>query len=57
VCDLRRHVRLYRKDSGVPSRGEFLLAARAPIVIWAFGREREARFEKDARIPLDDKDR
>jgi cbb3-type cytochrome oxidase subunit 3 len=33
-----------------------LLAAFAAIVIWAFGRKRKARFEKDARIPLDDKD-
>ena len=25
------------------------------IVIWAFGRKRKARFEKDARIPFEDK--
>jgi cytochrome c oxidase cbb3-type subunit IV len=24
------------------------------VVIWAFGRKRKARFEKDARIPFDD---
>jgi cytochrome c oxidase cbb3-type subunit 4 len=23
------------------------------IVVWAFGRKRKARFEKDARIPFD----
>jgi cbb3-type cytochrome oxidase subunit 3 len=23
-------------------------------VVWAFGRKRKARFEKDARIPFDD---
>jgi cbb3-type cytochrome oxidase subunit 3 len=33
-----------------------LLAVFAAIVIWAFGRKRKARFEQDARIPLDDKD-
>ena len=33
-----------------------LLAAFAAILVWAFRRKRKARFEKDARIPLDDKD-
>lgn len=31
-----------------------LLAAFIGIVIWAFGRKRKARFDKDARIPFDD---
>jgi cytochrome c oxidase cbb3-type subunit IV len=31
-----------------------LIAAFIGIVIWVFGRKRKARFEKDARIPLDD---
>jgi cytochrome c oxidase cbb3-type subunit 4 len=31
-----------------------LIAAFVGIVIWAFGRKRKARFEKDARIPFDD---
>lgn len=31
-----------------------LIAAFAGVVIWAFGRKRKARFEKDARIPFDD---
>jgi cytochrome c oxidase cbb3-type subunit IV len=32
-----------------------LVVAFVGIVIWAFGRKRKARFEKDARIPFDDK--
>jgi cytochrome c oxidase cbb3-type subunit 4 len=32
-----------------------LVAAFIGIVIWVFGRKRKARFEADARIPLDDK--
>jgi cytochrome c oxidase cbb3-type subunit 4 len=31
-----------------------LIAAFVGVVVWAFGRKRKARFEKDARIPLDD---
>lgn len=31
-----------------------LIAAFIGIVIWVFGRKRKARFEADARIPLDD---
>ena len=31
------------------------VAAFIGIVIWVFGRKRKARFEADARIPLDDK--
>jgi cytochrome c oxidase cbb3-type subunit 4 len=31
-----------------------LIAAFVGIVVWAFGRKRKARFEKDARIPFDD---
>ena len=31
-----------------------LIAAFVGIVVWAFGRKRKARFEADARIPLDD---
>jgi cbb3-type cytochrome oxidase subunit 3 len=29
-------------------------AAFIGIVVWVFGRQRKARFEKDARIPFDD---
>jgi len=25
------------------------------VVIWAFGRKRKARFERDAKIPFEDK--
>jgi cytochrome c oxidase cbb3-type subunit IV len=32
-----------------------LIAAFVGIVIWAFGRKRKARFEKDAEIPFEDK--
>ena len=32
-----------------------LIAAFVGIVVWAFGRKRKARFEKDAKIPFDDK--
>jgi cytochrome c oxidase cbb3-type subunit 4 len=32
-----------------------LIAAFVGIVAWAFGRKRKARFEKDARIPFNDK--
>lgn len=31
-----------------------LVAAFVGIVVWAFGRKRKARFERDARIPFDD---
>jgi len=31
-----------------------LIATFTGIVVWVFGRGRKARFEKDARIPLDD---
>ena len=31
-----------------------LVAAFIGIVIWVFGRKRKARFEANARIPLDD---
>jgi cytochrome c oxidase cbb3-type subunit 4 len=31
-----------------------LVAVFVGIVIWALGRKRKARFDKDARIPLDD---
>ena len=31
-----------------------LIATFTGIVLWVFGRSRKARFEKDARIPLDD---
>jgi cytochrome c oxidase cbb3-type subunit 4 len=30
-----------------------LVAAFIGIVIWVYGRKRKARFEADARIPLD----
>jgi cytochrome c oxidase cbb3-type subunit IV len=32
-----------------------LVVALVGVVIWAFGRKRKARFEKDARIPFDDR--
>jgi cbb3-type cytochrome oxidase subunit 3 len=32
-----------------------LIAAFVAIVIWAFGRKRKKRFERDARIPFDDR--
>ena len=32
-----------------------LIAAFTAIIVWVFGRNRKARFAKDARIPLDDK--
>jgi len=32
-----------------------LIAAFVGIVVWVFGRKRKARFEAEARIPLDDK--
>jgi cytochrome c oxidase cbb3-type subunit 4 len=32
-----------------------LIAAFIGIVVWVFGRKRKARFEKDARIPFDNK--
>ena len=31
-----------------------LITAFIGIMVWVFGRKRKARFEKDARIPLDD---
>jgi cbb3-type cytochrome oxidase subunit 3 len=31
-----------------------LIAAFVGIVIWAFGRKRRSRFEKDGRIPFDE---
>jgi cytochrome c oxidase cbb3-type subunit 4 len=34
-----------------------LIAAFIGIVIWAFSRKRKARFEKDAKIPFDDRER
>ena len=32
----------------------FLIAALVAIVVWAHGRRRKARFEKDAEIPFDE---
>jgi cytochrome c oxidase cbb3-type subunit IV len=32
-----------------------LIAAFIGIVVWVFGRKRKARFERDARIPFDEK--
>jgi cytochrome c oxidase cbb3-type subunit IV len=32
-----------------------LIVAFVAIVIWAYGRRRKARFDKDARIPFDDR--
>jgi cytochrome c oxidase cbb3-type subunit 4 len=31
-----------------------LIVAFVGIVVWVFSRKRKARFEKDAKIPLDD---
>ena len=31
-----------------------LIAAFVGVVVWAFGRKRKQRFEKDAEIPFDD---
>ncbi len=31
-----------------------IIAAFIGVVIWAFGRKRKARFEKDARIPFEE---
>jgi len=31
-----------------------LIAAFVAIIFWVFGRNRKARFAKDARIPLDE---
>ena len=33
-----------------------LIGLFAGIVAWAFGRKRKARFERDAKIPFQDKD-
>lgn len=33
-----------------------LVIAFIGIVVWAFGRKRKARFERDAEIPFQDKD-
>jgi cytochrome c oxidase cbb3-type subunit 4 len=30
-----------------------LIVAFVAIVVWAFGRKRKARFEKDAKIPFE----
>ena len=32
-----------------------IIIAFIGVVIWAFGRKRQARFEEDARIPFDDR--
>lgn len=32
-----------------------LLSLFVGVVIWAFGKKRKARFEKDAKIPLKEK--
>jgi len=32
-----------------------LIALFVGILIWAFGRKRKARFERDARIPFEDR--
>ena len=34
-----------------------LIAAFTAIIVWVFGRNRKARFAKDARIPFDEKSR
>jgi len=35
--------------------GVLLLVALGAIVVWVYARKRKARFEQDAKIPLDDK--
>lgn len=35
--------------------GILLLVALGAIVVWVYARKRKARFERDAKIPLDDK--
>ena len=32
-----------------------LIAAFIGIVVWAFGRKRKTRFEKDGKIPFDER--
>jgi cytochrome c oxidase cbb3-type subunit 4 len=34
-----------------------LFIAFIGIVVWAFGRKRKARFERDARIPFEERDK
>ena len=34
-----------------------LFIAFVGIVVWALGRKRKARFERDARIPFEEKDK
>jgi len=34
-----------------------VISAFTAIIIWVFGRNRKARFVKDARIPFDEKSR
>lgn len=34
-----------------------LIVAFVAIVAWVFARRRKARFERDAKIPFEDKDR
>lgn len=33
-----------------------IIVAFVGVVIWAFGRRRKARFEKDAKIPFEDRE-
>lgn len=33
-----------------------LIVVFVGIVVWAFGRKRKSRFERDAKIPFQDKD-
>jgi cytochrome c oxidase cbb3-type subunit 4 len=37
--------------------GAVLLAAFIGIVVWVFAKKRKSRFEQDADIPFDEKDR
>jgi cbb3-type cytochrome oxidase subunit 3 len=34
-----------------------IIVAFVGVVVWAFGSKRKKRFEKDAKIPFDDKSR
>ena len=40
-----------------PIYGIALLVAFVAIVVWVFAKKRKARFDRDARIPFEEKDR
>jgi cytochrome c oxidase cbb3-type subunit 4 len=50
------HVRIYgNRSMELAIYHWILIAAFVAIVIWAFGRKRKARFDKDARMPFDER--